>query len=596
MLMSTHEARLAALREELKRQGLDGFVVPICDEHMSEYIGSYAQRLEWLTGFGGSAGTAVVLADQAAIFIDGRYTIQVRDQVDGRLFDYVGTAQHSVAEWLGEHAPDGAKIGYDAWLHTCDWVKQASGKLARRGAALVAVSDNLIDAVWLDQPERPTAIMNPHPLEFAGRDAADKRADIAAWLRGKGLDAAVITALDSVAWVFNVRGGDISHTPVTLSYGVVHNDGTADLYVAPDKVTADLRSHLGNQVALYPYDEFSAGLDGLAGKAVAVDPERAVAAIFSRLEAVGARIVAQRDPSVLPRATKNPTEISGQRSAQARDGAALSSFLHWLSIAGPAGGQTELSAAATLLEFREATGKLIDTSFDTISGASSNGAICHYRVNDETNLPIVMDSLYLVDSGGQYLDGTTDVTRTIAIGTPTAEMQRRFTQVLKGHIALATIRFPKGTTGGQLDVLARQFLWADGVDYAHGTGHGVGSFLAVHEGPQRIAAFGGHGEPLRPGMICSNEPGYYKADEFGIRIENLVLVEEIDVPGAELAMLGFETLTFAPIDRNCIEPALLGPHEIRWLDAYHAKVLEIVGAQLDGDAKVWLKTACAPIG
>lgn len=595
MLMSTHEARLAALREELKRQGLDGFVVPICDEHMSEYIGAYAQRLEWLTGFGGSAGAAVVLSDRAAIFVDGRYTIQVRDQVDGRLFEYVGTAQQSVAEWLGANAADGSVIGYDAWLHTRDWVKQAAGKLAKSGASLKAVASNPVDAVWHDQPARPDAIMKPHGLEYAGRDAGEKRGDIARWLTEEKLDAAVITALDSVAWVFNVRGGDVTHTPVTLSYGVVHKDGSADLYVAPEKVTDDLRAHLGNQVALHGYDSFPAGLDALSGKAVAVDPERAVAAIFSRLETAGAKIVARRDPSVLPRAMKNETEIAGHRAAQARDGAAVSRFLHWLSIAGPAGGQTELSAAAKLLEFREATGKLIDTSFDTISGASSNGAICHYRVSEETNLPIVMDSLYLVDSGGQYLDGTTDITRTIAIGTPTSEMKRRFTQVLKGHIALATIRFPKGTTGGQLDTLARQFLWADGVDYAHGTGHGVGSFLAVHEGPQRIAAFGGQGEPLRPGMICSNEPGYYKAGEFGIRIENLVLVEPLAIDGAELDMLGFETLTFAPIDRTCIDPQLLSPAELAWLNAYHAKVMDIVAPQLDGDALAWLEQACAPI-
>jgi Xaa-Pro aminopeptidase len=595
MLMSTHEARLSDLREELKRQDLHGFVVPICDEHMSEYIGGYAQRLEWLTGFGGSAGTAVVLADKAAIFIDGRYTIQVRDQVDGRLYDYVGTAQQSVADWLGQHAPEGGRIGYDAWLHTRDWVKQAAARLGRRGAELVAVASNPVDAVWHDQPKRPTAAMKPHPTEYAGRESADKRADIARWLTEEGLDAAVITALDSVAWVFNVRGADISHTPVALSYGVVRKDGTADLYVAPEKVSDDLRAHLGNQVALHDYTAFEDGLDALAGTSVAVDPERAVAAIFSRLDNAGARIVARRDPSVLPRATKNMTEIAGQRAAQARDGAAVSKFLHWLSIAGPAGGETELSAAARLLAFREQTGLLVDTSFDTISGASSNGAICHYRVSEETNLPIVMDSLYLVDSGGQYLDGTTDITRTIAIGTPTAEMKRRFTQVLKGHIALATIRFPHGTTGGQLDVLARQYLWADGVDYAHGTGHGVGSFLSVHEGPQRIAAFGGMGEPLRPGMICSNEPGYYKAGEFGIRIENLVLVEELDLPGAEQPMLGFETLTFAPIDRNAIDADLLSAHERTWLNDYHARVRAIVGPQLEGDALAWLDAACAPI-
>ena len=596
MLMSTHEARLSDLREELKRQELDGFVVPICDEHMSEYIGGYAQRLEWLTGFGGSSGTAVVLADRAAIFVDGRYTIQVRDQVDGRLYDYVGTAQQSVADWLGQNAPEGSRIGYDAWLHTRDWVRQATARLAKSGATLVSVSSNPVDAVWRDQPERPTAAMNPHPIEYSGAESAEKRADIARWLTEEGLDAAVITALDSVAWVFNVRGSDITHTPVTLSYGVVRSDGTADLYVAPDKVGDALRDHLGNQVSLHDYAAFEAGLDALAGKTVAVDPERAVAAIFSRLESAGAKIVARRDPSVLPRATKNVTEISGHRAAQARDGAAVSKFLHWLSIAGPAGGETELSAAAKLLAFREQTGLLVDTSFDTISGASSNGAICHYRVCEETNLPIVMNSLYLVDSGGQYHDGTTDITRTIAIGTPTAEMKRRFTQVLKGHIALATVRFPACTTGGQLDALARQYLWADGVDYAHGTGHGVGSFLAVHEGPQRIAAFGGQGEPLRPGMICSNEPGYYKAGEFGIRIENLVLVETLDLPGAEHEVLGFETLTFAPIDRNVIEVDLLSAQERAWLDSYHVKVLEVVGPQLEGETLEWLQAACEPIG
>ncbi|MGQ2931253.1 MAG: M24 family metallopeptidase, partial [Sphingopyxis sp.] len=349
----------------------------------------------------------------------------------------------------------------------------------------------------------------------------------------------------------------------------------------------------------HAYDAIEAGLDALGGKTVAVDPERAVAAIFSRLESAGAKIAARRDPSVLPRAMKNDTEIAGQRAAQARDGAAVSNFLHWLSIAGPAGGETELSAAAKLLSFREQTGKLVDTSFDTISGASSNGAICHYRVSEETNLPIVMDSLYLVDSGGQYLDGTTDITRTIAIGTPTAEMKRRFTQVLKGHIALATIRFPHGTSGGQLDALARQYLWADGVDYAHGTGHGVGTYLAVHEGPQRIAkpsgGQAGTEEPLHAGMILSNEPGYYKAGHFGIRIENLVIVVPQRIDGAEEDMLGFETITFAPIAQNLVETALLSPAEADWLDAYHAEVFEKLAPGMDDSDRAWLESACAPL-
>ncbi|MEZ5710020.1 MAG: aminopeptidase P family protein [Blastomonas sp.] len=598
--MSTHEARLAALRDELKRQNLDGFIIPICDEHMSEYIGGYAQRLEWLTGFGGSAGSAVVLRDTsggkgAAIFVDGRYTIQVRDQVDGRLYDYVGTAQQSVAGWLGQHATKGMKIGYDAWLHTRDFANKAAKALAKAGAELVAVESNPIDAVWQDRPARSAAVMVPHPIEYAGKDSAEKRDDIARWLTGEDLDAAVITALDSIAWIFNVRGADVDHTPVALSYAVVRKDGTADLFVAPEKLTDAVRTHLGNQVSLRGYDEFEAGLDALAGQKVAVDPERAVAAIFERLDNAGASVSARRDPSVLPRAVKNSAEVNGHRAAQARDGAALSRFLHWFDGAAPKGGEDELSAAAKLLEFREATGALRDTSFDTISGASSNGAICHYRVSEETNLPITMNSLYLVDSGGQYLDGTTDVTRTMAVGEPTAEMKRRFTQVLKGHIALATARFPKGTTGGQLDILARQFLWADGVDYAHGTGHGVGSFLGVHEGPQRIAAFGGFAEPLLPGMICSNEPGYYKDGEFGIRIENLVLVTPIEVAGAEQEMLGFETLTFAPIDRNCIDTAMLTNTETGWLNAYHGQVIDIVGPQLEGEALDWLKQACAPL-
>jgi len=601
MLMSTHEARLKALREELRRRALDGFIVPICDEHMSEYIGGYAERLAWLTGFGGSAGTAVVLTDPgqgrgAAMFVDGRYTLQVRDQVDGRLYDYVGTADQSVAGWLGQNAPAGGRIGYDPWLHTRDFADKLKAALAKLGAEPVALADNPIDAIWHDQPERSDAPMDVHPIAYAGRDSADKRADIAAWLEAEGLDCAVISALDSVAWLFNVRGADVVHTPVALAYALVHRDGTADLFAAPGKITYAVRAHLGNQVACRDYDAFPAALDALAGKAVAVDPERAVAAIFARLDAAGAKVSARRDPSVLPRATKNPVEIDGHRAAQARDGAALSRFLHWLDGAAPQGGETELSAAARLLAFREATGKLVDTSFDTISGASANGAIPHYRVSEESNLPIPPDSLYLVDSGGQYRDGTTDVTRTIAIGTPSAEMRRRFTQVLKGHIALATARFPKGTTGGQLDALARQYLWADGVDYAHGTGHGVGSYLSVHEGPQRIASFGGMNEPLLPGMICSNEPGYYKGGEFGIRIENLVLVTPIEVPGAEREMLGFETLTFAPIDRRCIDPALMRPDETAWLDAYHAEVLRVVAPQLEGESLAWLEAACAPLG
>lgn len=595
MLMSTYEARLAALRDVMKKQGLDAFVVPICDEHMSEYVGSYAQRLEWLTGFGGSAGSAVVMLEKAAIFTDGRYTIQVREQVDGRHYDYISSTAQSVTDWLKHNAQKGMTIGYDSWLHTRSFAQGLEKMAGKIGATTMAVESNPIDAIWSDQPARSPAPLAVHALEFAGKTSEEKRADVAKWLKEQGQDAVIVSALDSVAWLLNVRGADVTHTPVALSYALVRDDGSTDFFVAPEKLTDEVRAHLGNGVAVRNYDEFPAALHELKGKKIVADPERAVAAIFQHLDEAGAHIMAKRDPSVLAKAIKNQTEIAGHRAAQARDGAALSRFLHWFSVEAPKGGQDELSVAARLQQFREESPKLKDLSFDTISGAASNGALCHYRVSEESNLPITMNSLYLVDSGGQYNDGTTDVTRTMAVGEPTAEMRRRFTQVLQGHIALDKAVFPKGTTGGQLDVLARQFLWADGVDYAHGTGHGVGSYLAVHEGPQRIAAFGGFNEPLVPGMICSNEPGYYKTDAYGIRIENLVLVEEREVPGAEQDMLGFETLTFSPIDRNLIDVSMLSSAEIDWLNSYHAKVLRIVGPQLDGDAKTWLETACAPV-
>lgn len=595
MLMSTYEARLAALREQMAKDGLDGFVVPICDEHMSEYVGEYAQRLAWLTGFGGSAGSAVVLKDKAAIFVDGRYTIQVRDQVDGKLYEYVGTADQSVIGWLGEHAPDGSSIGYDAWLHTRDWAMSAEAKLATQNAKLVAVKHNPIDAVWEDQPQPSLAKLDVQPDEFAGKTAAEKRADIAAWLKAEGLDATVIAALDSVAWAFNIRGKDISNTPVPRGYAIVKADGSAEVFVAPEKLTDDVRVHLGNAVALRSYDEFPDALTEYQDQNIGVDPERSVAAIFARLEGAGANIVAKRDPTVLAKAIKNEAEVSGHRAAQARDGAALSQFLHWFSQEAPKGGHDELSVAAKLAEFRGQSDKLMDLSFRTISGAGPNGALCHYSVNEETNRKIETGTLYLVDSGGQYRDGTTDVTRTMAVGEPTAEMIKRYTQVLQGHIALAQAVFPKGTTGGQLDILARQYLWADGVDYAHGTGHGVGAYLSVHEGPQRIAAFGGFAEPLVAGMICSNEPGYYKDDAFGIRIENLILVEEREVSGSEQDMLGFETLTVSPLDRRLIDISILSDSQRQWVDDYHAQVLEIVGPQLSGDPLDWLQVQCAPL-
>lgn len=599
--MSTpdHAARLAALRSELARVGLDGFIVPISDEHMSEYVGGYAQRLAWLTGFGGSAGSAAVLADKAAIFVDGRYTIQVRQQVDGAHYDYVGVPGSSIGEWLADNAPARARIGYDPWLHGIDWVDATRARLAQKGIELVAVDANPIDAAWTDRPAPSLAPATAHDVALAGQSAADKRAAIADGLAKRGLDATVMTALDSIAWAFNIRGADVDRTPVALSFAILRADATADLFIAPEKVTDALRAHLGNSVRIHDRSAFEAALDDLAGQRVAVDPERAVAAIFDRLNAAGAIVERLRDPAVLPKAQKNAVEIAGTKAAHIRDGRAVTRFLRWIEETAPGGGVDEWSAAARLRAFRDEDPALRDLSFDTISGAGPNAALPHYRVAEETSLPLPMNGIYLVDSGGQYADGTTDITRTVVIGTPTAEMRRRFTQVLKGHIALATARFPAGTRGSQLDILARQYLWSDGVDYAHGTGHGVGAYLAVHEGPQRIAkpsgGQAGTEEPLSAGMILSNEPGYYKSGEYGIRIENLVVTVPVSIPGAEQEMLGFDTITFAPIDRHLVDAALLRDDELDWLNAYHAEVAAKLAPGLGGADRDWLLAACAPI-
>ena len=597
--MSSYADRLAALRAQLADDRLDGFVVPLTDEHMSEYVGSYAQRLAWLTGFRGSAGAAVVLPQEAAIFTDGRYTLQVRSQVSGDHWSFESVPETSIAAWLKEHAPEGGRIGYDPWLHSRDWVRQAGEALAARGAELVAVARNPIDMVWQDRPEASRARLVVQPDEYAGRSSADKRTAIAEWLGEVGADAAVLAALDSIAWTFNVRGADVSHTPVALAYALIRADGTADLFVAGEKVGPDVAQHLGNGVRLHERADFAAALAGLGGKTVAVDPERSVAAIFEALERGGASVVTHRDPTVLPRAIKNPVEIAGHKAAQARDGAAIARFLRWIEVEAPKGGLDELAASDKLEALRREGGELRDLSFDSISGSGPNGAIVHYKASPETNRAIAPDSLYLIDSGGQYIDGTTDITRTLAVGTPSGEMRDRFTRVLQGHIALATAIFPKGVRGSQLDSFARRSLWEAGLDYAHGTGHGVGSFLSVHEGPQRISPAGssqsGGDEPLRAGMILSNEPGYYKAGEYGIRIENLVLVVDRPVEGAEKETLGFETLTFAPIERRLIVTEMLSTRELTWLNDYHARVVAVIGPQLDADERAWLEAACAPL-
>src|SRR5438874_4636933 len=597
--MSSYADRLAALREQLKADKLDGFVVPLTDEHMSEYVGSYAQRLAWLTGFQGSAGAAVVLPEEAAIFVDGRYTLQVRSQVSATEWSYQSVPETSTTEWLKEHAPEKARIGYDPWRHRRDWVTKAKEALASRGAELVPVERNPIDEIWTDRPEASKAHLVVQPDEYAGKSAAEKRTEIGDWLAKSQADAAVLSALDSIAWAFNIRGADVTHTPVALAYALVNADGTADLFVAGEKIGPDVRQHLGNGVRLHERTEFESALGQLKGKTVVVDPERAVAAIFEALEKAGAKILPLRDPTILPKALKNPAEIAGQKAAQERDGAVISRFLRWIDEEAPKGHVDELKASDHLESLRRENPELRDLSFDSISGAGPNGAIVHYKASEKTNRKLETGTLYLIDSGGQYVDGTTDITRTVAIGEPTEEMRDRFTRVLKGHIAIATAVFPKGTRGSQLDSFARRPLWEAGLDYAHGTGHGVGSFLAVHEGPQRISPVGssqaGGDEPLVAGMILSNEPGYYKAGDYGIRIENLVLVVPQDVPGAEKPVLGFETLTFAPIDRLLIEPALLTPEELIWLNCYHAHVLARIGPTLSGADLSWLQQACAPI-
>ena len=596
--MSSYADRLAALRAILATDRLDGFVVPLTDEHMSEYVGSYAQRLEWLTGFQGSAGAAAVLANEAAIFTDGRYTIQVRQQVSAAEWSYQSVPQTSISEWLAENAPEGARIGYDPWLHNRDWVKAASAALKTKGAELVAVGKNPIDRVWAGRPAPSAAQLVVQPEALAGKSSAQKRHDVADWLTGKKADATVLAALDSIAWTFNVRGQDVSHTPVALAFAIVNADGTAELFVAGDKVSDEVRAHLGNGVRLHERDAFEPYLRGLAGKTIAVDPERSVAAITQALEAAGATILDARDPAVLAKAVKNAVEIAGHKAAQARDGAAIAKFLRWIEEDDASGKIDEIKAAAHLEGLRRETGALKDLSFNTISAVGPNGALPHY--GGTANRPLAAGTLFLCDSGGQYQDGTTDITRTVPLGTPSEEMRDRFTRVLKGHIAIATALFPKGTRGSQLDSFARRSLWEAGLDYAHGTGHGVGAFLSVHEGPQRISPVGssqpGGDEPLLAGMILSNEPGYYKDGDYGIRIENLVLVAERAVAGADKEMLGFETLTFAPIDRRLIVAGMLSAAETAWLDEYHAQVLALIGPQLEGDDRTWLETQCAPLG
>jgi Xaa-Pro aminopeptidase len=592
---ATCAPRLAALRAELRTRNLDGFLVPRSDEHQGEYVPKRAERLAWLTAFTGSAGAAIVLADKAAIFVDGRYTLQVREQTDTTLFDPRDLIGEGPGAWIEAHVPNGARIGYDPWLHSAGAIEALKSSAGKAGAVLVACETNPIDAVWRDQPAAPLAPAIPHRLALAGEAAEAKRTRIAEDVKKIGADASVITLPDSICWLLNIRGGDVPHTPFALAFAILNSDGSTDLFMDARKSSPELLQHFGNAVRLREPREFGPALDALHGKTVLADPATAAAAIFDRLAKAGATIKRAADPCQLPKACKNPVEIAGTRKAHIRDGAALTRFLAWFAREAPGGELTEIDAAQALEGYRTQTGALTDLSFDSISGAAPHAAIPHYRVTRSSNRRIHRNEIFLIDSGGQYPDGTTDVTRTVIVGTPTPEMRDRFTRVLKGHIALATVVFPEGTTGAALDAFARRPLWEAGLDYDHGTGHGVGSYLSVHEGPQNISKRP-ITQTLKPGMICSNEPGFYKAGEYGIRIENLIVVTEPEeIPGGERGMMRFETITLAPIDLELVEPKLLTGEERAWLNAYHARVRETLGSLVDAETRAFLEHATRAI-
>lgn len=588
--------RLADLRRMLREQGLDAFLVPRGDEHQGEYVPPRAQRLAWLTGFTGSAGLAAVGLDKAAIFVDGRYTLQVQAEVPGDLYEYRHLIDEPLTGWLAAALPAGSRIGFDPWLHTMAWVERASAALARHGLELVSLPVNPLDAVWADQPPPPLGLVRPHDIAFAGQDIASKCTSIADRLSADGVDVLVLTQPDSIAWLLNLRGADVPCTPLPLSFATLAADGQVELFIDRRKLVPSVAMHLGSRVTLRAPGELGVALDAIGKRKlrVLVDPNATSAWIVDRLRMAGAAIEQGNDPCALPKARKNATELAGTRAAHVRDGAALVRFLAWLDEAAATGTLTELEASDRLRAFRAVDPQFRDLSFETIAGAGPNGAIVHYRVTPETNRLLEPGSLFLLDSGAQYPDGTTDVTRTIAIGEPTAEMRDRFTRVLKGHIALDQVVFPSGTSGSQLDALARRPLWQAGLDYDHGTGHGVGSFLSVHEGPQRISKVG-NTVALEPGMILSNEPGYYKTGAYGIRIENLIVVEPRSIPGAERPVLGFAALTLVPIDRRLIDVTLLSPDERAWVDRYHDRVRAVLSERLDEVSRRWLNAATMPL-
>ncbi len=588
-------ARLAAFREELARRKLTGFVIPRADQQQNEYVAPSEERLAWLTGFTGSAGMAIVLVHEAAVFVDGRYTLQAAKQVDGRAWKVESLIDPSPESWLTGHLTAGDRLGFDPWLHTTAAAERLAAACSKAGATLVAVDSNPLDSVWTERPAPPLGPVAIHGTQFSGEAEREKLNRIRAEIERLGVDALVLSDSHAVAWTFNIRGADVSHTPLPLSYALVPKSGRPTVFIDHRKLSNSARDHLEQSADVAEPNALTPQLTALAqhGASIALDSATAADALSRLIGNAGGKAVRGNDPMALLKACKNPTEIEGTRNAHRRDAVALARFLAWVDREAPTGALTEIDTVEALETFRRETGALKDVSFPTIAGTGPNGAIVHYRVTRKTNRRIATGDLLLIDSGAQYQDGTTDVTRTIAIGTPTPEMRDRFTRVLRGHIAIARAIFPDGTTGAQLDTLARQYLWQAGIDFEHGTGHGVGSYLSVHEGPARISKLGT--TPLRRGMILSNEPGYYKTDAFGIRIENLELVVAKEVTGAEKPMNAFETLTLAPIDRRLIDLDMLGPDELAWLNAYHARVRNEVRPHLDEATKAWLDAATAAL-
>ncbi|MBR0938084.1 aminopeptidase P family protein [Bradyrhizobium jicamae] len=589
-------ARLGALREELARRKLTGFVVPRADQQQNEYVAASEERLAWLTGFTGSAGLAIVLSKEAALFVDGRYTLQAGKQVDRKAWEIEPLVDPPPEHWLTRHLAAGDRLGFDPWLHTSAAAERLAAACAKAGAELVAVDSNPVDTIWTERPAPPLGRVTIHGAQFSGEIEAEKLKRIRLEINKLGVDALVLSDSHAVAWTFNIRGADVSHTPLPLSYALVPKEGRPLVFIDQRKLSNSARDHLEQSAAVEAPAALTSKLTELAkrGASIALDNATAADALSRLISGAGGKPVRGNDPVSLLKAVKNLTEIEGTRTAHQRDAVALTRFLAWIDREATSGGLTEIDTVEALETFRRQTGALKDVSFPTIAGTGPNGAIVHYRVTRKSNRRIDPGDLLLIDSGAQYEDGTTDVTRTIAIGQPTDEMRDRFTRVLRGHVAIARAIFPDGTTGAQLDTLARQYLWQAGLDFEHGTGHGVGSYLSVHEGPARISKLGT--TPLKRGMILSNEPGYYKTDAYGIRIENLELVIGTDIVGAEKPVNAFETLTLAPIDRRLIDVGMLGAGELAWLNDYHARVAAVVRPHLDDNAtKLWLDEATATL-